>query len=115
MKKEKSTAKKMVTYSATKLPKITAKDREMLRSSKNKAIDFSDIPEITAKDMKKAVRMPPITNPAWKKKMKALAEENDDISLDNDVKTWFKTHSDNYHASINHVLRHYILSHELPR
>ena len=115
MKKEKST----VCYSANNLPPVTDKDIQLLRMASREPIDFADIPEITADDCKKAVLMPPISDPAWAQKMAELAggkshSKKPIISLDDEVIGWFQNHSKNCQASVNHVLRHYILSHELP-
>lgn len=78
-----------------------------------------DAPPLTKSLLKKAVLMPPISDPAWTQKMEELARGKElskkpAISLDDEVIGWFQKHSKNCQASVNHVLRHYILSHELP-
>ncbi len=110
MKKEKN----IVRYALDNLPKVTEKDIKMLKSSKRKPINFDDVPEITTDLFKKAVSMPSVADPAWARKMDELTK-TPTISLSDEVFAWFKAHSKNYEASIDHVLRHYILSHELPR
>ncbi len=77
-----------------------------------------DAPALTKKFLKKAVKMPPITDSDWARKMDALcngkkSKRKLEISIDSEVVDWFKGHSKNYQASVNHVLRHYILSHDL--
>lgn len=85
----------------------------------NKWNSSDDAPALTKKFLNKAVKMPPITDPAWAKKMDAMSngkksKQKLDISVDAEVIEWFKGHSRNYQASVNHVLRHYIMSHDLP-
>ena len=94
---------------------------------KDRPIDFSDIPEMTDEQWENAVVMPPMTQfksmKAWEayyqkqlKAKKAAAKRKPvSITLEPDVIGWFQSHSKDYQASINHVLKHYILSHTLPR
>ena len=37
------------------------------------------------------------------------------ITLDDHIFEWFSEHSKDCEASINHVLSHYMMAHELPR
>ncbi|MEK6747187.1 MAG: BrnA antitoxin family protein [Pseudomonadota bacterium] len=90
------------------------------RLKENKWNSADDAPALTKEFLKKSVLMPPIADPEWKKKMDALSKGKKskgkfDVSLDVDVADWFKNHSKDYQVSVNHVLRHYILSHDLPR
>jgi uncharacterized protein (DUF4415 family) len=62
---------------------------------KDKDIDLSDIPELTAKDFKRA-----IGNPYYRPVKKAVSAR-----LDADVIAWLKSKGDGYQTRMNQLLR----------
>ena len=93
MKKEKS----IVRYSANNLPSVTEKERKLLRSAKRKPIDFSDIPEITPDETKRAY---------------VIKIENLSVALEPEVSSFYKNLGDDCQATINSVLKAYMLVQE---
>ncbi len=95
----------IVSYKASELPPVSAEELALMHAIKDENIDFSDIPEINAQEWRAAKKVLPV----------ASQEKLVPVPVKIEVLDWFQEHSNDYQASINHVLKHYILSHDLPR
>ncbi|MEQ1789213.1 MAG: hypothetical protein ABL857_02095 [Rickettsiales bacterium] len=93
MKKEKS----IIRYSANNLPNVTEKDRKLLRSASRKAIDFSDIPDITSDEATRAY---------------VIKIENLSVVLAPEVASFYKKLGNDCQDTINSVLKAYMLVQE---
>ncbi len=93
MKKEKS----IIRYSANNLPPVTEKERKLLHSAKRKNIDFSDIPEVTPEEARRA---------------SVIKIENLSIVLSPEVSSFYKNLGNDCQATINSVLKAYMLVQE---
>jgi uncharacterized protein (DUF4415 family) len=79
-------------------PPLTKAQRarfEKLRNVKNEDINLSDIPELTEKFWKNAVR----------KQMFKATKSSTTIRVDNDVLVWLKSYGKGYQTRINMILR----------
>lgn len=87
-----------VIKSVRKPGKLSRKVQENLRAVaaiEDKHIDFSDIPELTAKDFARA-----IPNPYYRPVKKAVSAR-----LDADVIAWLKSKGSGYQTRMNQLLR----------
>ncbi len=87
--------------------------------AKTKWDSADDAPALTKKLLKSAVLMPPVTDPAWKKKMAELTKNKKTkertIHIDVDTDRWFSSFGKNSEELMNAALRVYMLAHDSPR
>lgn len=79
------------------MPSVTERERKLLRSAKRKPIDFSDIPEITPDEAKRAY---------------VIKIENLSVVLTPEVSSFYKSLGDDCQATVNSVLKAYMLVQE---
>lgn len=82
---------------------------------KNKTVD--DAPAITKSLLKKAVRMPAVTDKNWKTQMDSLANQEQEreglsFTLEPEVASFYKSLGSNCQKTINSVLKAYMLVQE---
>jgi uncharacterized protein (DUF4415 family) len=95
----------MVRYEVDMLnpPALTAAQRAELKALKAKPdreIDYSDIPPLSDKFWKNAVR-----NPIYKP-----TKTSTTVRIDSDVLLWLRTHGKGYQSRINAILRREMLA-----
>ena len=95
--------KKIVRYTREALPPLTEAQKANLRALARRpesAIDLSDVPEMTSKEWKKAVR-----GHFYRPVKRQITAR-----VDADVLAWLKSHGKGYQTRINAILRREMLT-----
>lgn len=77
---------------------------EQVDSIKDKDIDFSDLPKVSAEQFARAI---------VRKKLKPVAKKTQiTLRLDTDVLNWFRAQGKGYQTNINNLLKAYVEANE---